>query len=101
MAYDAPVPHPVLDELHPPRVVDRLKEPTDVDIEHPVAVALLDSHRDRIERIMRAAARSASVGESPKVLLVDGVEHLHRRPLDDLVFQGRDANGPLAAIRLR
>jgi hypothetical protein len=100
MAHHAPVPNPMLDEFYQPCVVDRLKEATNVRIEHPVDRARFDSHRHRVQCIMRAAARSKAVGESPKGPLVDGVQHLHRGPLDDLIFQGGDADGPLAAIRL-
>src|ERR1700751_3996484 len=78
-----------------------IEEPTDVRIKHPVDIALLNAHRHRIERIMWAATRSKSIGESAKLFLVDGVQHCHRGPLDDLIFQCRDADGPLAAIRLR
>jgi hypothetical protein len=91
----------MLDEFYQPCVVDRLKEATNVRIEHPVDRARFDSHRHRVQCIMRAAARSKSVGKTPKVPLVDGVQDLHRRPLDDLIFQRRDADGPLTAIRLR
>jgi hypothetical protein len=63
-------------------------------------MALLHAHRHRIERILGAATRSKSRGEPAKLPLVDGVQHLHRGPLDDLIFQGGDADGPLAAIRL-
>src|SRR5438034_4402209 len=78
-----------------------IEEPTDVRIKHPVDIALLNAHRHRIERIMWAATRSKTIGESAKLFLVDGVQHCHRGPLDDLIFQCRDADGPLAAIRLR
>src|SRR6266851_1798992 len=35
--HDAPVRNPVLDKLHQPAVVDGIKEPTDVQVEHPKA----------------------------------------------------------------
>jgi hypothetical protein len=50
---------------------------------------------------MRAATGSTSIGESAKLLLIDSVQYLPRGPLDDLIFQGRDPDGALAAIRLR
>jgi hypothetical protein len=59
-----------------------------------------DPDRQRIQRIMRAAPRPEPVGETDKVLLVDGVEHLDHRSLDDLVLQGGDAERALPPVRL-
>jgi hypothetical protein len=96
--------------LGPPRVCrEYVKEasrctfqaPTAVRIKHPVDMALLKAHRHGLERLLGAAARSTSRGESPKRRLVDGVPHLHRGPLDAVLCQGRETDGPLAAIRLR
>jgi hypothetical protein len=63
-------------------------------------MALLHAHRHRLKRLMGAAARSTSRGEAAQLPLVNGVQPLHRRPLDARIFQSGDANGPLAAIRL-
>ena len=41
-----------------------------------------------------------SVGEAEEVRLVDGVQHLHHRALDDLVLQRGDAERPLPAVGL-
>jgi hypothetical protein len=100
MAHDALVPNPLRDALHQPGVVDRLKAPTEVRIEHPVDVALLDAHRHRIQGLRGAAARSQSRGASTALPLLDGVQHCHRGPLDDRIFPGREADGPRATIRL-
>src|SRR5262245_8834328 len=77
----------------------RIEEPANVGVKHPVDIALLDSHRHCLKCMMRVAARSESVGESPKVPLVEGLEHRHRRPLDDFIFHCRFPDGPLASIR--
>jgi hypothetical protein len=50
---------------------------------------------------MRAAARSAAGGAAPQGLRVESLEPFHRRPLADLVFQGREAAEPRAAIGFR
>src|ERR1041385_1800706 len=50
---------------------------------------------------MRTAPRPESVGESPEVHLVAGIEDLNDRPLDNLVFQRGDPQRPLTPIRLR
>ena len=77
----------------------RIEAPAHVGVKHPLDLALLDSHRYCLKCMMRGAARSESVGESPKVPLVDGLEHRHRRPLDDFIFPCRFPDGPLATIR--
>jgi hypothetical protein len=101
VAHDALVPQPMRDALHQPCVGHRVKDPTDVRSKHPVDLAFRTAHRHRSERLMGAAARSQSRGEAANVSLVDSVQHLHRGPLDDLVCQGGDTEGPLAAIWLR
>src|SRR5262249_10914343 len=95
---DALVPNPVLDKLHQPFVVNRIIEAPNVGIEYPVDVALFNAYRDCIQCMVRAASRTGTVRETEKLLLVNGVEHLDRRPLDDFVLQRRLANGALAPI---
>ena len=99
-SHDAPVRNPVLDELHQPPVVDGLEEPTDVGIEHPVHLLRQEPGVQRIQCVMRAAPRPESVGEAEKVSLVDRVQHLNRRALDELVFQRGDAQRPLPPVGL-
>ena len=41
------------------------------------------------------------VGEADKVLLVDRIENLNHGALDNLVFERRDPQRPLPAIRFR
>ena len=101
MAHHAPVPHPMLNKLQQPGVVKRIKEPTDVRIEHPIDRTLFDAHGHRVQRVVRTAPRSEAIGKPQEVSFIDGVDHLHRRPLDDLVFQGRDADGSRSAIQRR
>ena len=82
-------------------VVHRVKERTDVRIEYPVHLLRLDADRERIQRLVGAAPRSKAIGEAEEVLLVDGVQHLDDRALDDLVFQRGNAERPLPPVRLR
>jgi hypothetical protein len=60
-----------------------------------------DPEGERIQRIVLGAPRSEPVGEAEEVRLVDRVQHLHQRPLDDLVLECRDAERPLPAVGLR
>jgi hypothetical protein len=59
-----------------------------------------DSHRERVERIMRSAPGPESVREPEEVLLVDRVQHRNRRPLDDLVLQSGNCERALPTVRL-
>ena len=98
---DPLVRDPVLEELLQPAVIELVEEVADVRVEHPVHLLPLDPDRERVQRIMRAAPRPEPVGEAQEVRLVDGVEHLDDRPLDDLVLQRGDAERPLPPVRLR
>jgi hypothetical protein len=48
---------------------------------------------------MRRASGSKPVGETSEVLLVDGVQHLDHRPLEDLVFQRGDPERSKPPVR--
>src|SRR5713226_9974814 len=48
--------HPMLDELHRPFMAQVIEEATDVGIEHPVHPLPLNAHRQRVQRLMRAAS---------------------------------------------
>ncbi len=93
--------HPVLDELSRPRVAHVIEEATDVRIEHPVHLLPLQSNHERIERLMRTAARTEPVGEALEVDLINLIEDRHHGLLDDFVFQCRDAQRTLPPIGLR
>src|ERR687897_1540030 len=91
----------MLEELQHPPVVDGVIEATDVRIEYPVHLSLLDPDRERIQRIMRPAPGSKPVREAQEVRLIDGVQHLDHRPLKELVLQRGDPERPLPPVRLR
>ena len=82
-------------------MVDVVKEPTDVRIEHPVHLLPHESHPERVQRIVLAASGSESIGEAQEIDFVDLVEHPHHGLLDDLVLQSRDAQRPLPSVGLR
>jgi site-specific DNA recombinase len=98
---DAPVRDPVPDELHEPSVVQGVEEPADVRVEHVAHLPRADRHRQRVQRHVGAAAGAEPVGEVQEVGLIDGVEHLHGRPLDDLVLQHGDADGAFSSVCFR
>src|SRR5665811_2408465 len=76
----------MLDEPPHPSVVDGVVEPTDVSIEYPVHLPLLDPDRQRIQCVVRAAPGPETIRETEEVHLVDGVQHLDDGPLEDLVL---------------
>ena len=60
-----------------------IEEATDVGVKHPVNPLPLDAHRQRVQRLMRAATRTAPVRESFEVDLIDLVEVRHHSLLND------------------
>jgi hypothetical protein len=82
-------------------VVDLVEEAFYVAVQHPVYFLHVDPGRQRVQRVVLAAPWPEAVGETAKVHLVDGVEHLDDGPLDDLVLQRCDAERPLPPVRLR
>ncbi len=91
---------PALNELHQPPVVDVVEEPTDVCIEHPVHLPPAEPDEERVQRIVLATSRPEPIGEAQEVVLVDGVQHLDRRSLDDLVLQRGDSERSLPPVGL-
>src|SRR5262245_7931665 len=73
----------------------------DISIEHPVHSLLFDPDRQRIQRIMRATSRPKPIRKAQEIHLVDSVEYLHDGPLDNLVFQRRNAERPQPPVSLR
>src|SRR5467141_1528606 len=93
--HDAPVCNPMLDELHQPFVGDPVEKAFDVQIKHPVHFSRQQSCIERVQRLMLASPWPEPVRKSKKIRFVDGVQHLDRRTLDDLVFQRRDSERSL------
>ena len=96
----ARVTDPMLHELDEPLVAHRVEERADVGVQDVVHLLALNPNHERIHRIMRAASGSESIREPEEVFLVDRVEHRGCRPLDDLVFKGRNRERALTPVRL-
>src|SRR5258705_544423 len=88
--HDAPICHPMLNELHKPFVGKSIEKAFDVQIEHPVHFLRQQSRVQRVQRLMLATPWSEPVRKIEKVRFVDSIQHLDRRALDDFVFQRRD-----------
>ena len=100
-AQHAPVANTVFDEPHHPIVADVVEEASDVGVQYPVHRLALDANRERVQRVVLSPSRPEPVGEADEVRLVDRIENLHHRALDDLVLQRRDPQRPLPAVRFR
>ena len=99
--HDVPVCDPMLNELHKPFVGQPIEKSFDVQIKHPVHFSRQQPRVERIQRLMLAAPWSEPIREPEKIRLVDGVQHLDRRALDDFVFQRRDPQRSLPPVGLR
>ncbi len=98
--HHAPVRYPVLDKLDQPTVVDGIEKATEVQIEHPVHLFRHHSVAERLQRLMRAAPGPEPIRKPQEVSLVDGVEHLDRGALDQLIFQRRHPERSLPPVGL-
>src|SRR6266852_3578212 len=99
-SHDAPVRDPMLDELHQPFVRNRIEEAANVDIEHPVHFSRKQSRVERIQRLLLASPGPEPIRKAQEVGLVDSVQHLDRRALDDFIFQRRNSERSLPPIGL-
>ena len=75
------------------------REASDVSVQYPVHRLAPDAPRERVQRVMLSPSGPEPVGEADKVLLVDRIENFNHGALDDLVFQRRDPQRPLPAVR--
>ena len=66
-----------------------IQEASNVGVEYPVHALPLNAHRQRVQRLVRAATGTEAIRESLEVHLVDLVEDGHYGLLYDLVFQRR------------
>jgi hypothetical protein len=94
------IPDAVPEKSLQPRPAQSIEEAGNIRIDDPVHLGPDDRGGQCIQRIVLAAARPESVTEAHEVCLVDRIEHLHQRTLQDLVLQRRDREWPLAAIAL-
>ena len=111
--FDHPRGHPLLDQPQDPLIRDPvLNKPLqplmvkagevvpEIQVEHPAHLPL-DTDRERVQRVMRAAPGPEPVGEPEEVRLIYGVQHLDHRPLQDLVLQRSDPEPQQPPVRLR
>jgi site-specific DNA recombinase len=98
---EARIGHAMLNEPYEPLLRQIVEKAPYVTIQHKVHTPSRQGHRERIQRLMRATSRPKPVGETQEVLLVDLVEEGHHGLLNDLVLQGRNAQGALPPIGLR
>jgi hypothetical protein len=87
--------------LNQPPVVDGIKEGSDVEIEHPVHTLRHQGLFQGCQGHVWAAPRPEAVTEAQEVGLVDGVQHLGYRALNNLVLKRGDAERPTAAVAFR
>src|SRR5258708_6720397 len=89
--------HPILDELQQPFVGQVVAEATDVGV-HSLP---LNAHRQRVQRLMRAASGAEPVRKALEVDLVYLIEDRHHGLLNNFVLQRRDAQRTLPPVGLR
>ena len=70
-----------------------------VRIQYPVHRTAADAVGQRIQRLVRVAPGTEAVGEPHVGRLVERIEHLHHRALDNLVFQRSNAQRSLPPVR--
>ncbi len=98
---NAGVGHAMLDELHRPFVGHVVEKAPNVCVQHPAHSLPLDSHIQRIQRLMRAATGPEPIRKSFEVHLINLIEDGHHRLLNNLVLQRRDAQRTLPPVGLR
>src|ERR1700704_3688550 len=69
-----------------PLVADRIEEPGNVGVQYPVHPRVADPDGAGVQCIMRTASGPEPVREPEEIFLVDRVQHLDHRTLDDLVL---------------
>ena len=82
-------------------MVHRVEESRDVGVQDEAHFPLLDPDMERVQRIVLATTRPEAVAETEEVFLIDLVQHRCGRPLDQLVFKGRNGQRALPPVRLR
>src|SRR5229473_2666 len=78
-----------------------IEKALDVQIEHPVHFSRQQPRVERVQRLMLASPWPEPVRKPEEVRFIDGIQHLDRRTLDNLVFQHRDSERSLPPVGLR
>ena len=76
-----------------------IEKALDIRVQHPVHLLPVNPSVESVQRIVLAAPRSESIREAKKILLVDRLQNVHDRLLDDLVLQAQNAQWPLGRRR--
>ena len=85
------VSYSMLQKLHQPGVIDRVKERFDVGLHHPVDSFLLQGPAESIQTLMRAAPRTVVIATVFEYGFVDGFQRSFRHFLNNLVFKIADS----------
>src|SRR3982751_6006532 len=91
----------LVEEVPQMAVVDRVEVTLDVDIDAPSHTAAHAGGAQSVERLVGRAAGPEAIRAGEEVLLVDRLQHHRYSALRHLVFEGRDAERPLRAVRFR
>jgi len=92
-----PVGHPMSEHLLQLGAVQTVEEGDDIRLQYPVHLASSDDSVQSTESIMGTALRSEAVRAVQELPLVDRLQYLTQRVLDDLVLDRRDPNRPRLA----
>ena len=68
-----------------------IQEAANVRVEHPVHSFPLDTRRQRVQRLMRAATGTEPIREALEIDLIDLIEDRHHSLLNNFVLECRDA----------
>src|SRR5262249_57938555 len=98
---DVPVHDQLFDKADKPLLANFVKKGSDIRVENEVHLLAGDCDTEPVQRIVLSASRSKPVTEPEEFLLVDAVQHVDSRPLDDLVFQGGHRQRALTSVGLR
>src|SRR5208283_2426300 len=98
--HDAPIRYPMLEKPDQPLVRQPIEKAAHVQIQHPVHTSLMESTEQGVQRSMLVASWPEPIREAEEVGFVNRVEHFHRRSLNKLVFECRDAERSLPPVRL-
>jgi len=93
--------HPTSEHLHQLGAAQTVEEGDDVRLDDPVRLVVVHRVVDGAQGIVCPATWPEAVRAFQEILLVDRLQHLADRVLDDLVLDGRDADRSRLATTLR
>ena len=98
---DARVGDPVRDHPFQPGVVNAPEEVTDIRIDDPVHPLRNDRRMNGAQGAVCAPPWAEAIRAVAEIGLINGIENLSHRALDNLVLERRDAKGSLPSVSLR